>query len=495
MPTTKEENDQHVFEVVKKFFKNSRGEPFEMTKGQIDIFRAIYEKQHPRVQIVCHTQFGKSDVCAMSVLLRASTFPEKWIILSGSEKKAKIIMEYIIGHIFDNEYCLNRFKIGTDESLERIRRERSKSRITFKIGDHIGEIMILSAEARRKSEDAGDILIGFGGENLVLDDAPLVPDNIFSKALRMIGGHKDNFLLKIGNALNRNHFYKSSFDPNYKNIVIPYQQGIEEGRISPEFIEEMRGVMSPSLFNSFYECKFPAADEIDMEGWLPLFLDTQILEAQRDVETKGVKRLGVDVAEGGGNFTAFVIRTDNYAYLLEKNNESNLMKTAERIRQICGQEHIDSQDVFVDAVGIGSGVVSRLQEMGLAVNAVKAGESVPEDRQTESELGPIRFSNVRALMYWRFRNWLTLGGCLFKNNEEWSQQLPAIKYKEDAEKRIKIISKDEMRLRGFESPDVADALAMTFVPVIKIHMAEYNKYQKEYEEQQKRNVFYPELGF
>ena len=40
---------------------------------------------------------------------------------------------------------------------------------------------------------------------------------------------------------------------------------------------------------------------------------------------------------------------------------------------------------------------------------------------------------------------------------------PKIKYKPDAKGRLRIMSKDEMRSMGVESPDVADAAMLSFV--------------------------------
>ena len=72
--------DKQAYDIVKKLFKNDYGDPFEMTPGQISLFRSIYEKEDPRVQFDCYTQYGKSDVVSMAVLLRVSTFQEKWLM-------------------------------------------------------------------------------------------------------------------------------------------------------------------------------------------------------------------------------------------------------------------------------------------------------------------------------------------------------------------------------------------------------------------------------
>ena len=69
--------------LVSKFFKNDEGEPFLLTDGQADIFNCIWTKRFPRNQIVAATQYGKSEVVAMALLLRCWWFGEKFAILSG----------------------------------------------------------------------------------------------------------------------------------------------------------------------------------------------------------------------------------------------------------------------------------------------------------------------------------------------------------------------------------------------------------------------------
>lgn len=483
------ELDQKAFDTVKRLFKNDYGEPFEMALGQIAIFRAIYEKQSSRVQVESYTQYGKSDIISMAVLLRATTFPEKWPIVGGTKEKAKIIMGYVIKHLFENNYTLGKFMIEKGESVERIKRERSKERLTFRVDEagNMGEVFLLSAEARRRGEDAGNILIGYGAPNLILDDAPLTPDNIYGKALRMLGGHIENFLLKIGNTFNRNHFLRSHNNPKFKKIVIDYHQGIREGRVTPEYIEEMREELDEVMFGILYECKFPGVGMIEAGEWIPLITEIDIEEAQkRKVESKGYAKLGADYGEGG-SYNAFIIRTDNYAYVKSKDLESDLMKTAKKTLDICKEERVLRENAFGDAIGIGAGIVSRLNELGFGINPVKSGEKPTEKTDEEKKLDPIEFYNLRAEMYWKLRKWIREGGAL-EPHRDW-KQLCQLRYKEDAGKRIKIMSKEEMKLRGIFNLglDTADGLALTFAKSkeIRIYHTKATEGLKPY---------YPEIG-
>lgn len=460
------QQDQRAFDIVRKLFKNDYGQPFEMTPGQISLFRAIYEKQHPRLQFECYTQYGKSDIVSMAVLLRVSTFPEKWGVLGATKDKAGIIMEKLIKHIFENDYTLGKFQVGKDESLESIRRHKSKEHITFRVDGlgNMGEVVTLSAEARRKTQDAGDILIGHGSQNLIEDDSALIPDPIHGKALRMLGGHKDNFLLKITNTFGRNHAWRSSNDPNFRKYVIDYNQGIAEGRITPEYIEEMRNALDPIMFGILYECKYPPSDMVEEGGWMPLLTAEDIEEAQRRrVEPNGTKRLGGDIAEGT-NFNAFVIRQTNYAKVKDKTQEKDLMKTADRVKEIRTEEHVPDGHVFLDGIGLGSGVVSRCRQMGMGVIGVRTGDKPTEKTEEQKIMDPIMFYNLRAELNWKMARWIKEGGAL-EPSPDW-MQLAKLRYKVGEGKTVKIMSKEEMRARGMlaatESTDVPDALALTF---------------------------------
>ncbi len=137
-----------------------------MTNFQAVLFDAIYRKLKPRICALLLTQFGKTEITSMAVLTRITTFPERWVIIGGSEDKAKIMMNKLIGHIFDNEYTQNRLAMKL-ESQERLRHERSRTRITFRVGDGVGEVLALSADTTKTGQDAGDILVGWGAQNIV----------------------------------------------------------------------------------------------------------------------------------------------------------------------------------------------------------------------------------------------------------------------------------------------------------------------------------------
>ena len=433
-------------------YKNYNNQPFQLTDGQAEIFESIARRKYPRVHCLSYTQFGKSDTVAMAILTRITTFPEKWAIVAPSNKKAHIIMGYIIGHIFDNEYTSSLFEIEKGESIDRIKRERSKDRITFKLPDgQISEVFIVSSEGKR-TKDLLDALMGMGAPNVIIDESSLIDDVQYVGILRMLGGHKDNFLFEIGNAMRRNHFFKTSLDPKFHHINIDCYQGLKEGRINESFIEEMR---SKPMFSMLYENKFPAQDAVDSSGYSPLYFDTELQNRIKpSVEIFGELRMGCDVAGEGSNYSVITLRGKNGAKIVYREHTPDTMAFVSAI--IKAYRDYKPYRIYIDKVGIGKPVYDRLRELPEMYDngecilvGVMAGESA-EDKEN--------FFNKRAEMYWRQRDWLQVATL---EGDNWLDLLD-VRYKVQSDRKIKIKSKDEMIKEGVYSPDVADSLSLTF---------------------------------
>ena len=435
-----------IKQLVKKFYKTDTGEPFILTEGQAEIFDLIFKKKYSRVHCETCTRFGKSEVVSQAVLTRVSTFPEKWAIIAGQKEKARIIIGYIIKHIFDNEYTKARFVIEKGESEENIRRYRNKDRINFNVGNGLlGEVFITTASNA----------LGFGASNIVLDEAALVNEKDFALVMRMLGDQIDNFLCKVGNPWDSEHFDKSREDPRYHKVIIDYHQAIKEGRLTEEYVEEMK---QQPFFGVLYECKRPPFGIMDEKGWIPLLTKDEVRNAFIDSATGfGIKKLGVDVAGGGRNFSVIVQRHSNYAKIIHKTKNPDTMTLAERVINQKNKEEIQNNDIFIDKVGIGKGAYDILTREITGIRGVNGGA------EPTTEIEKEKFVNLRAEMFWKARQWI-LGGGKLEKHEDWFQ-LAKIKYRtklEGTKGKMIIMSKEEMIKNGIDSPDIADSLAMTF---------------------------------
>lgn len=445
-------------DLVASLYHDENGDPIVLTPSQLEIFDTIAGRLHKRVWVGTYTQFGKSLTVGLGVLTRVTHFPERWTLVAPTNEQAKIIMGYIIDHIFDNEAIAKKFEIGAGESAERIRREKSKNKLTFRLADgSIGGVQILSAQGTRV-KDTLKAMLGFGSKNVILDESSILPDEHMAGVLRMLGGNPDAFLMQIGNAIYRNHFYKASKNPRYYKIRVDWRQGIKEGRITQDFIDEMREEMRPDIFRILYDVKFPEGDAIDADGYSPLLTQDEVERAQLDdVQLIGENKAGIDVAGGGRNQTVVVIRGSNAAKVVLRSNEKDHMILAPRVAHYLRKYKVKPKNVKVDRTGIGHGFWNILQkEYGSDVVGVLAGEAAEEH---PNDLGQ-QFENVRAMMSWRGAMWIQKGGKL--KRDRGFDEAEDIRYTTKSNKHIQIKSKEKMQREGISSPDTWDAFALTF---------------------------------
>jgi|TARA_Y100000296_G_C5165828_1_gene254514 hypothetical protein len=438
--------------LFKNLYKDEGRKPLILTKGQSEIFGLVLSKKKPRVHCLTYTQYGKSLIIGLGVLTAVSTFPEKWAIVAPSNKKAKIIMGYIIDHVFDNEYTASKFEIGSGESRERIRRERSKDRLNFRHSDGtLGEVFIISSEGKR-TKDVLDALMGFGSQNIIIDESSLIDDVQYAGILRMLGGYKENFLMEVGNAMRRNHFYRSSRDEHYYRIKIDYRQGIKENRITQEFVDEMKRNTNPQVFGMLYECNFPDPTAIDDRGYSSLITENDLDNAYSDdIQLAGNTQLLVDVAGGGNNYSTIIRKAKNGAEILYHKRLSDTMTLVGLVTRYATDPNYVTDGIHIDEIGVGKGPTDRLKEIDeikdIVVGVNNGAKSEEED-----------FINIRAQSYWGAGDAIRSGFKL-KRHRLW-EELLVIKWKVQSDKKIKIMSKEEMLKDGIQSPDVADALAL-----------------------------------
>ena len=157
--------------------EKNQTEQLKLTWGQKCMFYTILKRFPKRNHTSSFTRYGKSHTVAIAVLMRAVTHAEKWAIVAPSTSKAMIIMRNIIDHCYDSE--IFRSQLDMDEQAkDKLRREVSKKRITFKNG---GEIFVLSADNRNKAQ-AGDALMGFGcivaGYKIMTDKGEMLIDDV-----------------------------------------------------------------------------------------------------------------------------------------------------------------------------------------------------------------------------------------------------------------------------------------------------------------------------
>lgn len=176
-------------------------------------------------------------------------------------------------------------------------------------------------------------------------------------------------------------------------------------------------------------------------------------------ERMGALVIGCDPAEEmDGDRTAIVWRHGRIAFRVEVYQGKTPMQVAGMLAKYwhegSGPGSRLPDAIFVDRLGIGAGIVSRLKELNVPVIAVAASEAAEDD-----EL----YANKRAEMWGRMREWFADEPAVIPNNAELIADLVApANGIFSSNGGILLESKKAMAKRGIRSPDVGDALAHTF---------------------------------
>lgn len=181
---------------------------------------------------------------------------------------------------------------------------------------------------------------------------------------------------------------------------------------------------------------------------------------QRKIEplVTDICRLGVDVARFGNDKTVIYPckgRTIRPARVIIK---QDTMVVTGHVINAMREEHAAVSNV--DVIGIGSGVVDRLDEQGINVVGINVGES----SEVMDENDHPRFANLRSEIWWNARECLDPKNpevvAIEEKDDELDAELSAAKWTVDSKGRIKIEEKDKMKERLGRSPDKADAFCL-----------------------------------
>jgi hypothetical protein len=301
--------------------------------------------------------------------------------------------------------------------------------------------------------DNPDAMRGVRLDGVVMDEvaqmAPAVWDDVVQPAL----SDRLGWALFIGtpngiNLFSQLYFGAGSKPDWFATLYTVYDTDALDSRE----VERLRGEMSEASFAREYLCDFSAA------GTDQLISLTDVEQAARrhlqvtDYDF-AARILGVDPARFGDDKSVIVQRQGRYMLpLLPNRNVFHKVDNMTLAAHVAETIRAWSPDaVFIDE-GNGGGVIDRLRQLGHEVMGVHFG----------GKAGRPRYVNKRTEMWFEMRDWVTSGGVI-PNDMGLKQDLATPTYKfTSAQDVYSLESKDEIKKRIGRSPDVGDALALTF---------------------------------
>jgi hypothetical protein len=313
--------------------------------------------------------------------------------------------------------------------------------------------------------DNPDAMRGVRLDGAVLDEVPQIKPETWIDIVQPALSDRMGWALFIGTPSGVNLFselyYKAKKLPDWHSAMWTVYN---TDALDKKEVERLKRDMSETSFAREYLCDFSAAGDDQLMSLSDIEEACARTYPEHSMDYAPVI-LGVDVARFGDDRSVIFRRQGLQAFTPRVFQGIDNMTLVAHIAQDIEQHNADA--CFID-VGGGTGVIDRLKQLGHDVMGVNFG-----GKPTQPQ-----YLNKRAEMWFNIRDWIRAGGAL-PDMVDLKQDLGAPIYHFDASNKIVLEPKDAIKARGLPSPDLADALGLTFaLPVGKMTKQEIGGHKK-----------------
>jgi hypothetical protein len=306
------------------------------------------------------------------------------------------------------------------------------------------------ARIRLFGADNPDSLRGLYFDGAVLDEVAQMKPEVWGEIVQPALADRQGWALFIGTPKGVNLFselyYKAQANPDwYVGLWNVYQTNT----LPPDEVERMKNEMTDAQFRQEMLCDFAASTDDTLIS-LALAQAAAGKHIPSDQWDFAPKVLGVDVARYGGDRSVIFRRQGLAAFEPRVWTGIDTMTLASHVAQEIGEWGPDA--VFIDASPASYGVIDRLQSLGHRVLPIDFGGRPNAEK----------YQNKRAEMWHGMAQWLEAGGAI-PDRADLKTDLcaPMFDYS-NASGKMALESKDDIKKRINVSPDLGDALALTF---------------------------------
>lgn len=407
---------------------------------QVDFLQAIADK-HRRISIRSGHGVGKSTGASWAML---------WYILTRYPAKV-VVTAPTSAQLFDALFAeVKRWVKELPPPLQQLLDVKAE-RIELKSSPT--ESFISARTSRAEQPEA---LQGIHADNVMLiaDEASGVPEQVFEAAAGSMSGHNAVTIL-LGNPVRSSGFFYETHNRLANEWWTRKVSCADSPRVSTAYLSEMaiRYGEESNAYRIRVLGEFPRSDD---DTVIPMELLE--LAIQRDVSPSKFAPLlwGLDVARFGSDSSALCKRRGNAVTepIRVWRNLDLMQLTGAVVAEWEILEEADRpQEILVDSIGLGAGVVDRLRELNLPCRGINVSES-PAMGMT--------YRNLRAELWHKAKAWLEKRDCRMPKDDKLISELATVRYSFTSSGKIQIESKDDIRKRGLSSPDLADAFVLTF---------------------------------
>ena len=318
--------------------------------------------------------------------------------------------------------------------------------------------------------DNPDAMRGLRLDGIVMDEVAQLKNELWTDIVQPALSDRLGWSIFIGTPSGINLFSELYYKAIEEDGWIAARYTVfDTDSLHPNEVTRLKRDMSETSFAREYLCDFSAQGDDQLIALADTEDAAKRVYQQSHVDMSPVV-LGIDPARFGDDRSVVFRRQGRQAFKPVVYRGIDNMDLAARVANLI--EEYDPDAVFCDA-GAGSGVIDRLRQLSYDVIEIPFGGKATK---------PEQYLNRRSEMWWLMKQWIEEGGAI-PNDVALKQELATPIYWYDNVGRRVLESKDQIkkRLQGAGSPDLADALALTFaLPVAKKEMEDiYIKRRKE----------------
>jgi hypothetical protein len=310
------------------------------------------------------------------------------------------------------------------------------------------------AVARTARKENPEALQGFHEGNLLflIDEASGVDDKIFETAEGSLSTPGARIIMTANPTRTDGYFYRSQTTERKHWTTLTFSC-IDSPLVTPDYVQSLKDRYGEN--SSVYKVRvlgeFPDGSDnaVIPLSWMEEAMDREVSYPQSK------KIAGLDVARFGDDKTALIIRQGGHVKYIDSWMKTDLMDSCGRVVNLYNEGHFDV--ICVDAIGIGAGVADRLKELSIPTVAVNVAETASYQD---------KFNRLRDELWWKVREFFEAKDCKLDSEllqcKDLLNELSIMTYKFSSNGKLQVESKDDLKKRGVASPNLADALCLTF---------------------------------
>jgi len=306
--------------------------------------------------------------------------------------------------------------------------------------------------ARTSRAESPESLAGIHSDHtmILVDEASGVPEQVYEAAYGSMSG-KNAVVILIGNPTRSSGYFYETHTRLRDSWWTKKVSCLDSPLVSPDFIAEMAekyGETSNAMKVRVYG-EFPTAEDDTL-----ISLHAVEQASKRKVEQpEGTPVVwGLDVARYGDDASVLCIRQGRHLIELHSWKKLSLMELAGRVLDLLHSSDEPPEEILVDSIGLGAGVLDRLRELDISARGVNV---------SESPAMADRYANLRAELWDLTKQWFT-EEVQIPNDDSLIADLTAPRYSFNSSGKMIVESKAETKKRLGRSTDFADSLVLTF---------------------------------